>query len=383
LSVIDVWKLEAEAKQAYLQKRTKQCFALTKSLLAADPQNKEARSLDAAIRSELEQEFETARALLLDSQHPGEGAEKNRTSAEIILCKILNIDPDYEEAKGLLVEIRGIPEPVTSRVHPPQPPMARAEPSFTVAYVGNKGDRRRSRRHPIPMAAGLIVAMAIGGVLIFRQGPQVPESSGAVSAAAGSPAQPVQSAVPAPRQYVSSQPVRGLRPAFTVPALPATIAERLPGKGVAPAAPAEPVSAPVSAPPAAPKMGTLAVNSPVAAEIYVNDKLVASTPTTLELPEGSHTLEYRHADFRRSVTHVVRANETTTAMVTFDVTLQINARPWAQVFIEASPRRPLGQTPLSDVRIPIGSLLVFENPQFPAKSYRVAGRDTAIQMIFP
>jgi hypothetical protein len=109
---------------------------------------------------------------------------------------------------------------------------------------------------------------------------------------------------------------------------------------------------------------------------------VASTPTTLELPEGSHTLEYRYADFRKSVTHVVRPNETTAAMVTFDVTLQINARPWAQVFIEGSPRRPLGQTPLSDVRIPIGSLLVFENPQFPAKSYRVTGRDTAIQMIF-
>ena len=70
-------------------------------------------------------------------------------------------------------------------------------------------------------------------------------------------------------------------------------------------------------------------------------------------------------------------------MVTFDVPVQINARPWAQVFIEGSQRQPLGQTPLSDVRVPIGSLLVFENPNFQGKSYRVTGKETEIRMTFP
>jgi hypothetical protein len=80
---------------------------------------------------------------------------------------------------------------------------------------------------------------------------------------------------------------------------------------------------------------------------------------------------------------VVKAKETTTAMVTFDVTVQINARPWAQVFVDGSQRRPLGQTPLSDVKVPIGSALIFENPNFPTKTYRVTGKETAIQMVFP
>ena len=70
-------------------------------------------------------------------------------------------------------------------------------------------------------------------------------------------------------------------------------------------------------------------------------------------------------------------------MVTFEVAVQINARPWAQVFIEGNQRRALGQTPLGSVQVPIGSVLVFENPNFPAKNYRVTGKETAIQIVFP
>ena len=105
--------------------------------------------------------------------------------------------------------------------------------------------------------------------------------------------------------------------------------------------------------------------------------------TTLELPAGTHTLEYRHLDQRKLVNHVVRPNETTTATITFDVTVQINAKPWAQVFIEGSPRQPLGQTPLSDVRVPIGTVLAFENPNFSGKIYRVTGTESEIRISFP
>ena len=107
------------------------------------------------------------------------------------------------------------------------------------------------------------------------------------------------------------------------------------------------------------------------------------TETTLELPAGTYALEYRHEDLRQIVTHVVKPKETTAAMVTFDVTVQINARPWAQVYIDGAQRRPLGQTPLSDVKVPIGSALVFENPNFPAKTYRITGKETAVQIAFP
>ena len=70
-------------------------------------------------------------------------------------------------------------------------------------------------------------------------------------------------------------------------------------------------------------------------------------------------------------------------MVTFEVPLQINARPWAQVFLDGPERQPLGQTPLSEVRVPIGSVLIFENPNFAGKNYRVTGRETEIRMTFP
>jgi hypothetical protein len=115
----------------------------------------------------------------------------------------------------------------------------------------------------------------------------------------------------------------------------------------------------------------------------MNDQLVGSAPTTLVLPVGNQNIEYRHEDMRKVMTHAIRTNETTTAMVTFDVTVQINAKPWAQVSIDGAKRQPLGQTPLSDVRVPIGSSLIFENPNFPAKSYRVTGRESQIRVSFP
>ena len=129
--------------------------------------------------------------------------------------------------------------------------------------------------------------------------------------------------------------------------------------------------------------GSLAVNSAIAADIYMADKMLGSTPMTLQLTPGRHTLEYRHGDLRTVMTHEIKSRETISALVTFDTTVQLNARPWAQVFVEGSARRALGQTPLSSVRVPIGSVLTFENPNFPPKSHRVVETDTAIQMVFP
>src|SRR5262249_12398712 len=117
--------------------------------------------------------------------------------------------------------------------------------------------------------------------------------------------------------------------------------------------------------------------------IYEGDKFLGSTPTTLELPVGSHALEYRHQNLKTTVTHVIAANATTTAMVSFEASVQINAKPWANVFLQGADRKALGQTPLSGVRVPVGSTLIFENPNFSTKSYQVPGSETAIQIVFP
>jgi hypothetical protein len=61
---------------------------------------------------------------------------------------------------------------------------------------------------------------------------------------------------------------------------------------------------------------------------------------------------------------------------------QVNAKPWAQVFLDGTPRRALGQTPLSGVTVPMGGVLIFENPNFTSKSYRITDKDSAIQVDF-
>ena len=130
-------------------------------------------------------------------------------------------------------------------------------------------------------------------------------------------------------------------------------------------------------------MGRLAVSSTIPAEIYLGNKNLGSTPTTVQLPAGRQSLEYRHGDLRTVVNHTIKANETISAAISFQVTVQINAKPWAQVFLEGTPRRPLGQTPLSGITVPVSGVLVFENPGFPSKTYRVTEKDTAIQVNFP
>jgi hypothetical protein len=135
-------------------------------------------------------------------------------------------------------------------------------------------------------------------------------------------------------------------------------------------------------PPDARVNGTLAVSSPASVDIYKDGTYIGSVPLSLDLPPGSQTLEYRHGTLTKKVTHLINSNETTRAAITFDVDLQINSRPWAEVFVDGVERKALGQTPLSG-RVPIGSVLVFQNPGFPEKKYRVTGNETGIQMVFP
>jgi hypothetical protein len=127
----------------------------------------------------------------------------------------------------------------------------------------------------------------------------------------------------------------------------------------------------------------LAVSSATPVDIYKDDTYLGSAPASLELPAGSQTIEYRHGDLRKHITYVINSNETTKTTITFDASLQINSRPWAEVSVDGIEKKALGQTPLSDVRVPIGSLLIFENPEFPPKKYRVTGNETGIQNVFP
>jgi len=272
-----------------------------------------------------------------------------------------------------------------------QPELSSPEPiPFTVgtSYIEKPGYMKSGKKGsrlnltvPLIVAAILVIA---AGLLPFRHKlgtdasastaagntPRIPERP-----ATSSNTPPVGAAVPALNASVTAgaTPKPALVAANT-PALP-----DVPSANTSPAA----ISIPRTNATSSTGTGSLAVSCAIAAEIYMGEKHLGSTPTTLQLPSGNQTLEYRHGDLRAVVTHAIKAKETTTALVVFETVVQVQARPWATVSIEGSPRMPLGTTPLSDVRLPVGSILVFENPNFPTKSQKIGPDDKAIQMVFP
>src|SRR5262249_18302819 len=129
--------------------------------------------------------------------------------------------------------------------------------------------------------------------------------------------------------------------------------------------------------------GTLAVSSLLPVDIYLDNNHLGTTPVTLELPSGTYTFEYRYGNLRKSGVNVIKSNELTRATVVFEATLQINSTPAAEVSIAGIQSRVLGQTPLTSVRLPIGSTLLFRTPGYPEKSYTVTEKDTTISMVFP
>ena len=386
---MDISQLEAEARAAYEQRRTRECFALTKSLLQADPENGEGLWLESAIRADIQQDLRDSRGLLEQSGTNDE-KKKYRKAAEIILLKTLNLDPENQEAKVLLQTARamsGVAQVVP--IKPDEVPFVAAPP------LGQKRQKKRSRfKTPVTLLAIIIL---VGGLLLVLRGRRTsPDAlAGSVTRTESinrtenqrAPAETQYSPVPAP------PPAPAPVPASTPTSVTSTV-KPAPPAAQTPAAAASPVvaaaAAPAPAPPAVPaanapavaEMGKLSVTSPTTAEIYLGNRYLGSTPTTLQLPVGRQTLEYRHGDLRTVVTHTIKPGATTTTSVTFQVTVQINAKPWAQVSFDGTPRRQLGQTPLSGVVVPIGGVLTFENPNFPTKTYRITDTDSAIQINF-
>lgn len=268
---------------------------------------------------------------------------------------------------------------------PELPPEAEPIPFTAATTFFETPDQKKGKRPNLTVPI-VIVAIAVlgGGLLLARQRRGTASNVAAATepvnsenvhsqGSAQSVSYPLSSAVAPPASSMAEAAQTKLAlTALDAPPLPGTAPGNTASASNSPAVPAN-----AAAP------GSLAVSSAIAAEIYMGDKYLGSTPTTLQLPAGNQTIEYRHGDLRTVITHVIKANETTSALISFVVAVQLNANPWANVFVEGSPRLPLGQTPLSGVQLPIGSVLVFENPNFPSKSHKIAVNDKTIQMVFP
>lgn len=111
--------------------------------------------------------------------------------------------------------------------------------------------------------------------------------------------------------------------------------------------------------------GWVAVTSAVPARIFEDGTLVGSTALPrVMLPAGRHELEFVNDElgFHTSRTVQVRAGQTEAIdLETPSGTVFINARPWAEVFVDG---RRVGETPIANLSLPIGQReIVFRHPQ--------------------
>jgi hypothetical protein len=370
-SAIDTSSFELEAKESFAQHRLKDCVQQINHLLTISPDNDVALTLRASVNEELDGFLNEVRALMEERKDVG-SLQGRLCGAEVLLRKVLDIDPSHKGAAALLQATKVMaskPEPVAAVV-----PKSEVIP-FTVG-PGPEIKKQEKKSGSYTTVAFAVIAIAAGGFLLARQ-------------KSGRNAQPVQAAtVPSsasPQMSIPAVPSASSLSAAPVTSQPVVqnVAETTPRPPIEKIAPAAVVVTAKPEPIAPMQFGSLAISSPVATDVYSGDQLLGSTPLTIQLPAGNQTLEYRHGNLRKSATTFVKADETTTTLVTFDVVVQVNAKPWANVFVDGSERQALGQTPLSDVHVPIGKVLIFENPKFPSKTYRVTGKESAIQIVFP
>jgi hypothetical protein len=341
-------------------------------------------------KTNIQQDLRDARALL-EQIGRDEERKKYRKAAELILLKAIRIDPENEEAKILLQSVRSVPAPLLSVVPPRQPsqmPQSDDESLTMSGLFANRGNEKNQTKSPLKYLFGVIGVLVAGVGIWIGQSHGMSSSSAAYSPVPRTPnvqqtalPTPVPDTPPAAPQQLDAAATPAIAPGQTqqpvqIAAAPTATADKT---STAAATAAAPAKAPVQP---APVMGKLAVTSSTPAEIYQGDKRLGATPMTLQLPVGKQTIEYRLGDLRTVVNHDIKADKTTNATVTFQTTIQINAKPWAQVFVDGTQRRALGQTPLSGISVPVGSVLVFENPNFASKTHRVTETDTAIQMDF-
>jgi hypothetical protein len=350
-------KLTELARQAYERKNTKDCLDLTRAMLLIDPDNVDAQSMRTAIQSDLHRDLENARAFLRQPQPAESIVQPERATAEVVP---VHTEPVASAPDGNHI----LPAFLTESVPPSQ-----TSSGFPVRwFVG---------------AAVIVVLGAAAATLPWLRTKGTVEALPLTLNAADKPNPIVK--VGADQPNVSSTPDSAEQPAVSYRSTLTPVAPVVPAP--VPAAPLDPLgraAAKAADSPVVPAAnGILAISSPTSVDIYKDDVYMGSVPVSLELAEGTYTLEYRHGSLRRTVTHVVKGNETTRSTITFDVSLPINSRPWADVYIEGPQRKALGQTPLGRVSVPIGSVLIFENPKFQPKKYRVTGNESTIQVQFP
>ncbi len=126
--------------------------------------------------------------------------------------------------------------------------------------------------------------------------------------------------------------------------------------------------------------GWIRPQAPVPMQVVEDGRVVGTSEINrIMLPPGGHELDFvaEQFNFRQSLKVAVLAGREAPVSLTIPrVAMNINALPWAQVFVDGTP---IGDTPLANVEQPIGDHeIVFRHPQFGEKRQmtRVTLRDS-------
>jgi hypothetical protein len=119
--------------------------------------------------------------------------------------------------------------------------------------------------------------------------------------------------------------------------------------------------------------GFVAIQSPIVLRVVRNGDFVGtSEDARLSLPAGEHVigLENESVGYRDVRTVQVAAGKITTVPVTLpNGAISINARPWAEVFVDG---QRVGETPVSQYALPVGiHEIVFRHPELGERTVSV------------
>jgi hypothetical protein len=131
------------------------------------------------------------------------------------------------------------------------------------------------------------------------------------------------------------------------------------------------------------RLGGVRLSAPIELKVLQGDRVLGSSADgVIVTSAGTHDLELINAPlgFRTRRVVTFRAGEITTVAIPVSPgRLNVNAMPWAEVWIDG---RPVGETPLGNVEIPIGEHeLVFRHPDLGERLQRVVVRADTVTRV--
>jgi hypothetical protein len=134
------------------------------------------------------------------------------------------------------------------------------------------------------------------------------------------------------------------------------------------------VLAPVATAAGGPVSGWLSVKAPFTIEISENGKLLGTTDTDrIMISAGRHQIQLSNDTLAYRETKVLQVSPGKVASLTIQLpqgTINLNATPWAEVFIDG---KSVGETPIGNLAVPIGPHeIIFRHPQLGEKRQAVS-----------